>query len=100
MFIVSIAVASQLRQTLTGQELPHEFWVQCDLGRLIAHPRYNIKSLDWADEFDLRLYRQTIESVNSQLEKLGVQRLYALTNPDFMLKVFASIITLACSNLN
>jgi len=67
---------------------------------LIAQPRANMKPLDWADEFDLGLYRHTIETVNSQLEKMGVERLYARTNPGFMLKVNASMIALACTNLN
>ena len=68
--------------------------------QVIAQPRANMKSLDWADEFDLDLYRHTIETVNSQLEKMGVERLYARTNPGFMLKVQASMIALACTNLN
>jgi hypothetical protein len=37
---------------------------------LIAQPRANMQPLDWADEFDLGLYRHTIETVNSQLETL------------------------------
>ncbi len=67
---------------------------------LIAQPRTNMKPLAWTDEFDLGLYRHTIETVNSQLEKMGVERLYARTNPGFMLKVNASMIALACTNLN
>jgi hypothetical protein len=31
------------------------------------------------------LYRHTIETVNSQLEKMGVERLYARTISGFML---------------
>lgn len=68
--------------------------------RVIAHPRDNMQPLEWADEFDLGLYRHTIETVNSQLEKMGVERLYARTNPGFMLKVVASMIALACTNFN
>lgn len=67
---------------------------------VIAQPRDNMAPLDWADEFDLRLYRHAIETVNSQLEKMGVERLYARTNPGFMLKVHASMTALACTNLN
>ncbi len=52
------------------------------------------------DELDLRIYRKTIESVNSQLENMGVQRLRARTNAGFDLKVHASLITLACTNFN
>jgi hypothetical protein len=68
--------------------------------QVIAAPRTNMAPLAWADEFDLRLYRHTIETVNSQLEKMGIERLYARTNPGFMLKVCASMIALACSNIN
>ena len=68
--------------------------------QVIAQPRANMNPLEWADEFDLGLYRHTIETVNSQLEKMGIERLYARTNPGFMLKVVASMIALACTNLN
>ena len=46
-----------------------------------------MKPLDWADEFDLGLYRHTIETVNSLLEKMGVERLYVRTNLGFMLSL-------------
>lgn len=68
--------------------------------RIIAQPRNNMEPLDWEDEFDLRLYRHGIETVNSQLEKMGIERLYARSTPGFMLKVHASMFALACSNLN
>ena len=68
--------------------------------RLIAQPRENMEALDWADEYDLRLYRHTIETVNSQCEKMGMERLYARTNPGFMIKVHASLVALTCNNLN
>lgn len=68
--------------------------------QVIAQPRDNMTPLDWADEFDLRLYRHAIETVNSQLEKMGMERLYARTTPGFMLKVHASMTALACTNLN
>ena len=47
----------------------------------------------------LRDYRHTIETVNSQCEKMGLERLYARTNPGFELKVLASIIALSCTNM-
>lgn len=59
--------------------------------RVIAQPRANMAEL---------LYRPDIETVNSQLEKMGIERLYARTNPGFFLKVHASMFALACSNLN
>lgn len=48
---------------------------------------------------DLKWYRHTIETVNSQLEKMGLQRLHARTNQGFALKVLASILALACTNI-
>jgi hypothetical protein len=74
-------------------------WVACGV-RVIAQPRANMKPLAWADEYDLHLYRHAVETVNSQLEKMGVEHLYARTNPGFMLKVNASMIALAFTNLN
>ncbi len=52
------------------------------------------------DELELREYRHTIETVNSQLEKMGVERLHARTNAGLELKVHASLIAVACTNLN
>jgi hypothetical protein len=49
---------------------------------------------------ELREYRHTIETVNSQLEKMGVERLHARTNIGFEVKVHASLIALACTNFN
>jgi len=34
------------------------------------------------------------------LEKMGVERLHARTNVGFELKVYASLIALACTNFN
>ena len=52
------------------------------------------------DELEVREYRHTIETVNSQLEKMGVERLHARTNVGIELKVYASLIALACTNFN
>ncbi len=68
--------------------------------RVIAQPRENMEQLSWADEYDLRRYRHTIETLNSQCEKMGMERLYARTDPGFMIKVHASLIALACTNLD
>jgi hypothetical protein len=38
------------------------------------------------DDIELRAYRHTIETVNSQLEKMGIERLDARTNAGFELK--------------
>ena len=48
---------------------------------------------------DLRWYRPAIETLNSQLESMGIQRLHARTNQGFSLKVLASILALATFNL-
>lgn len=68
--------------------------------RLIPIRRKNMTPHEWADEFDLRRYRKTIETVNSQMEKMGVQHLHARTNTGFDIKVHASLLALACTNLN
>jgi hypothetical protein len=45
-----------------------------------------MSSHDWADELDLKRYRKSIETVNSQLEKMGMQCLQARTNNGFNIK--------------
>jgi hypothetical protein len=47
----------------------------------------------------LKEHRRTIESANSQLEKMGVERLYARTNYGFALKLAASLLALLSTNL-
>lgn len=69
--------------------------------RLIPVRRANMAPHAWfVDELELHDYRHTIETVNSQCEKMGLERLYARTNPGFELKVLASIIALACTNMH
>ncbi len=41
-----------------------------------------------------------IETINSQLEKMGLQRLHVRTNTGVALKVLASLIALALTNAN
>jgi hypothetical protein len=60
--------------------------------RLIPIRKINMTPHDWADEFDLRLYRKGVETVNSQLESMGLQRFRARTNEGFDIKVVASLI--------
>ena len=62
--------------------------------RLVPIRKKNMKRHDWADEYDLRLYRKSIETVNSQLESMGLERLRARTNGGFDIKVQASLIAL------
>lgn len=52
------------------------------------------------DDSELQDYRHTIETVNSQLESMGTQRLRARTNIGFDLKVQASVLALICTNMN
>lgn len=66
--------------------------------RLVSIRRKNMSPNRWADDFDLRLYRNRIETVYSQLEKMGLQRLHARTNLGFDLKAWASLLALAFTN--
>jgi hypothetical protein len=47
----------------------------------------------------MRLYRKRIETVYSQMEKIGIQRLHARTNLGFDLKAWASLPALAFTNI-
>lgn len=49
--------------------------------RLIAIRRKNMRPLDWVDKYNLRQYRMSIETINSQLESMGLERLHARTKP-------------------
>jgi len=68
--------------------------------RLIAKPRKNMRPLAWIDEYDLDHYRRRIETINSQLESMGIERLHARTNTGFEIKVNASLLALSFINLN
>lgn len=68
--------------------------------RVVAIPRKNMARNAWADEYDMRLYRKRIETVYSQLESLGLQRLRARTNHGFDIKVWASLLALTFTNLD
>lgn len=67
--------------------------------RLVSIQRKNMPANTWADDFDLRLYRKRIETVYSQMETMGMQRLHARTNPGFDLKAWASLLALAFTNI-
>ena len=69
--------------------------------RLIPVRRANMQPQAWfLDDLELREYRHTIETVNSQCEAMGLQRLHARTNAGFELKVHASLVALQCSNVH
>jgi len=71
-----------------------EAFLALDGLRLIPIRKKNMQPHEWADEYDLRLYRKRIETVNSQLESLGLQHLRARTNEGLDIKVRASLIAL------
>ena len=55
--------------------------------RLVPVRRTTMRLHAWCmDAIELRAYRHTIETVNSQLEKMGIERLDARTNAGFELK--------------
>ncbi len=69
--------------------------------RLIPVRRKNMQPHAWfLDELELREYRPTIETVNSQAEAMGLERLHVRTNAGFELKVHASLLALQCWNGN
>jgi hypothetical protein len=68
--------------------------------RVIAARRKNMTPLAWIDEYELKQYRTGIETSNAQLEKMGIERLYARTNTGFEIKVHASVFALSVTNLN
>lgn len=67
--------------------------------RLVTPQRSNMPPNTWADDYDLALYRKRIETVNSQLEAMGIQRLHARTNLGFDLKAWASLLALAFTHI-
>lgn len=66
--------------------------------RLVPKQRRNMTGNTVDDAALIRAYRPRIETVNSQLEKMGLQRLHARTNPGFALKVLASLLALTFTN--
>ena len=63
--------------------------------RLIPIRRKNMKNQHgWAEEYDLRLYRKGIETVNSQLDSMAIDQLRARTNEGFFIKVHATLLAL------
>jgi hypothetical protein len=67
--------------------------------RLIPKFRKNMRGNSQQDARLIRQHRSIIETVNSQLEKMGLQRLHARTNSGVALKVLASLIALALTNI-
>ena len=67
--------------------------------RLIPKYRKNMRGNSLEDAALIRKHRPMIETVNSQLEKMGIQRLHARTNSGFALKVLASLVALTFTNI-
>src|SRR5690606_11522740 len=66
--------------------------------RLVPRYRKNMRGNSAEDLNLIHSHRQQIEVVNSQLEKMGFQRLHASTNNGFALKVLASLVALSFHN--
>ena len=68
--------------------------------RLIPKYRKNMRGNSQKDAALIQQHRSMIETVNSQLEKMGLQQLHARTNEGIALKVLASLTALALTNVN
>jgi hypothetical protein len=66
--------------------------------RLVPIRRANMRPNLWADKLALRAYRRRIETLYSQLEAMGLERLRARTNPGLLLKVHASLLAVTITN--
>lgn len=67
---------------------------------LVARHRKGMKRENTFEEWcGLKLYRHKIESANSQLESMGIERLHARTDAGLSIKVLSSLLALACKNL-
>lgn len=70
----------------------------CGDVRLVPRYRKNMRGNSLEDKALLDTHRRQIEAVNSQLEKMGLQRLHARTNEGLALKVLSSLLALAFHN--
>ncbi len=68
--------------------------------RFVPIRKANMEPNPYPERVALRTHRKAVESVNSQLERMGVERLYARTNPGFELKVLASLLAVLFSNID
>lgn len=66
--------------------------------RLVPRRRENMAANTLGEWFGLREYRGRVETVGSQLEAWGVQRLHARTHEGWVCKVLASLVALTCLN--
>jgi len=73
------------------------FW-EATRVRFVPIRKANMEPNPYNEKVALRTHRKVVESVNSQLERMGVERLYARSNPGFELKVLASLLAVFFSN--
>jgi hypothetical protein len=67
---------------------------------LVAAQRDNMEPNSWEERQALARHRHTIETVNSQLERMNFERLYAWTNAGFEMKAHASLLALTIHNFS
>src|SRR4051794_17790792 len=80
---------------------PDEATILADTGvRLVPIRKANMAPNLWADTLALRAYRKRIETLYSQLEAMGLERLRARTNPGLELKVHATLLAVTIANAN
>ncbi len=82
-------ISASIKRTIRRQSGVH----------LVAKHKANMRPNTFCDYYDLKEYRPRIETANSQLEKMGLERLYARTLQGFSIKVLASLLALTCINL-
>ncbi len=76
-----------------------EAWIEGETGsRLVPRRRDNMEPNTLGEMFALQRYRGRVETVNSQLEAWGVQRLHARTHEGWLCKMLASLFALLCVN--
>jgi Transposase DDE domain len=76
-----------------------EAWIEGETGiHLVVRRRENMEPNTLGEWFGLREYRGRVETVNSQLEAWGVQRLHARTHEGWLCKVLAALFALLCVN--
>jgi hypothetical protein len=66
---------------------------------LIAWHKKSMKPNSFEEWCDLKWYRHLVETANSQLESMGIQRLHARTDQGLSIKVLASLFALTCINM-
>jgi len=67
---------------------------------LIPIRRANMTPNSWAERRHLAEYRHSVETLNSQAEKMGLERLHVRSTAGLEIKVAASVVALVFSNLH